>query len=108
EHPARADLREEPAFRRLRIDVVEMREVRRIFQVTERRDAVALGLFGGLRRAGKSRGACKRAGGGEQRIPARDAHWRAPLFAAFAGSCHQTNGKADAKYCGSFSGWLKR
>ena len=44
---AGAHLRDAPALRRVRIDVVEMLEVRRILQVAEGRDAVPLDAVGG-------------------------------------------------------------
>src|SRR5215472_11073905 len=57
----RPELREGTALRRVRIDVIEMLEVRGIFEVAEGRHAVALGLLLCLCRRGQDQrgeGAC--------------------------------------------------
>jgi hypothetical protein len=46
ELPVTTDLREQAAFRRAGIDVVEVWEVARIFQIAESRNAMAFGLIG--------------------------------------------------------------
>src|SRR5512143_2693903 len=40
-----ANLREHPAFRRVRIDVAKMRKVRRIFEVAEGRHTMSIGVL---------------------------------------------------------------
>src|SRR5712691_2613575 len=52
ENNARPDMREHPALRSVRIDVVEVLEVRRVFEIPERRYALPPG---GLRRIGTLR-----------------------------------------------------
>ena len=106
EHPVRADLREDAAFRGLRIDIVEMGEVARIFEVAEDRDAVAFRLVRRLRR--ETRRARERAGTDDKRVAAGDLHCRFPVFAARSASHHQIVGKAAAPYSGNLSGWPKR
>ena len=64
----RADLRERAAFRRGRVDVVEMLEVGGIFQVAEGGDAVTLGLLLVLRAGGPERRSQRRAGGDDQHV----------------------------------------
>src|SRR4029077_13297019 len=71
-----------PAFRRLDVDIVEMRKTRRIFQIAERRSAVPPDRLGALRRGARcprrqwqtARGECER-GGGKQRSAI---HWTPP------------------------------
>jgi hypothetical protein len=83
---AGADLREHAALRRFRIDVIEVREIGRIFQVAERRYAVPLGFRARLGlsiepdHAGRC-GACAKA----KKPPARKSdHERDPTLAALA------------------------
>src|SRR5207247_1995742 len=45
--PLRADLREQAALRGARVDIFELLEVGRIFQIAERRDAVRFDFGGG-------------------------------------------------------------
>ena len=56
EGAARPDLGEQPALWRIRVDIVEMLESRRIFEVAERRHAVALGALLCQRRPSDRRG----------------------------------------------------
>src|SRR5262249_59119838 len=60
EDPVRSDLGERAALGRVGVDVVEMLERRRIFEIAERRDAVPLGTFLRPRRASERR--CERTG----------------------------------------------
>src|ERR1700676_4709923 len=96
----RRDLREYTAFGGVRIDVVEMLEVGRIFEVTEGRHAVTLGFLLGARRPKHwcrwHRDGRSRAGTDRERFPAAEhfrglasgrppeRHWREPVLAAFA------------------------
>jgi hypothetical protein len=110
EGPGRTDMGEYAAFRRIRIDVVEMLEIRRVFEVAEGRHAVALGAFLRIGRPHHHR--CERARSKKERIAARHiaaiGHWRVPVLAAFSASHHQTVGNAAAPYFGSGSGRPKR
>src|SRR5262249_13329428 len=110
EDPVRPDLGEHAALGGIGVDVVEMLERCRIFEVAERRDAVALGLFLRPRRASDRR--CERTGpeceGMASRHLADVGHGRVPVLAAFSASHHHTVGKAEAPYFGNGSGRLKR
>src|SRR5262249_9237624 len=104
------DLGERAALRRIGVDVVEMLERCRIFEVAERRHAVPLGAF--LRpRAARDRRS-ERTGAQCERMASRQladvGHGRVPVLAAFSASHHHTMGKAEAPYFGSGSGRLKR
>ncbi len=85
------------ALRRLRVDVVEMPEVRRVFEVAEARQAVALGFSGeggaDARQPGEGSG---RRSGQYDMTTGRVSHRGAPVFSAFAVSYHQTVGNAAA------------
>ena len=106
----RPDLREGAALGRVRLDIVEMLEARRIFQVAEGRHAVTLGPLVGTGRSSDAR--CQRAGTKRERVAPRHiadvAHERVPILAAFSASHHHTVGKADAPYLGRGSCRLKR
>src|SRR5262249_40884938 len=103
----RAGVRKTPALGRLRIDVVEMAELGWVFQIPERREAMALDLAL-LRRDGEA-GQCRCEGAGRpaERLPARETrrpaegsgrlrHERDPTFAARSASHHHTVGKPPA------------
>ena len=112
ELPRRADLREQPALRRFRIDIVEMRKVGGIFQIAESGNAVALGILrdgdAGRQNARNGKSGC-RAGGHFQHIAARGFfHDRVPAFAALSASHHHTVGNAESPYFGNGSGRPKR
>jgi hypothetical protein len=110
---ARPDLREHAAFRGLRVDVVEVREVFRIFQLAERGHAMPFGVVCGLRRL-RQRFESRRAGGkgasadAENAAARQSAHERDPAFPALAPSHHHTVGKPEKPYFGSGSGRPKR
>jgi hypothetical protein len=85
ENQVRTDIRERPAFRRIRVDIIELLEVGRIFEVPERRDAMTfrrllrtrtLRQHGGQRRHAE-----------DQRLAAGHigvvSHWRAPVLSGF-------------------------
>src|SRR5689334_17241849 len=95
-------------------------EIRRIFQIPERRDAVDLS---GCRSAALLIGRCsrpqqrrrQRTDAEAERLPAREEkraarlrQERPPVLAAFSASHHHTVGKPETPYAGSGSGWLKR
>src|SRR5690606_3267731 len=88
-----------------RIDVVEVRKIRRILEIAEGREAVTLGCLREGRRAKFRRG--NRAGGQQQGVAA-GYHVRDRALAAFSSSHHQTVGNAAAPYFGMFAGWLSR
>ena len=74
ELPRRSHLGEGSALRRVRIDIVEMAEVRRVFQVAERRHAVAFGVLVSRMRKAAEFGSGKRRQAGcghEQSVAAR-------------------------------------
>ncbi len=103
----RSDMGEHAALRRIGLDIVEMLEVRRIFEIAEGRHAMALGAF--VRPRGHDRHRCQRARAQQERIPAADlaggfAHCRVPALAAFSASHHHTVGNAAAPYLGNGSG----
>src|SRR5262249_8206593 len=104
------DLGEYAALGRVRIDVVESLEVRRVFEVAEGGDAVALGAFVCGGRSGNGGG--QRAGAQRPRVAPRHVvdvgHGRVPVLEAFSASHHQMVGKAEAPYLGSGSCRLKR
>ncbi len=88
------------ALRRVRIDVVEVLEVRRIAEIAERGDAVTLCVLRGGRRCEFRRGSG--AGGQNEKITSRD-HARR-VFAAFSASHHQMVGNAESPYFGISAG----
>ncbi len=110
------ELREHAAFGRVRIDVVEMLEVGRIFEVAEGRHAMMLGLL--LLRAAPDahHDGRDRSGPEHERVAAirrsrarrPEPHWREPVLAALAWSHHQIVGNSVMPYFGIGSGWLKR
>src|SRR6266404_1409285 len=110
EGPGGSDLGERAALRRIGVDVVEMLESRRIFEVAERRDAVPFGALLRQRRTSERRS--ERTGAQCERMASRHladvGHGRVPVLAAFSASHHHTVGKADAPYFGSGSCRLKR
>ena len=115
ERPARPDMGEHAALRRIRVDVIEMLEVRGIFEIAECRHAVAFGSELGLRalRQGRPRDdRCDCAGAENERVAARHIadidHWRVPALAAFSASHHHTIGNAAEAYSGNGSGRPKR
>src|SRR5262249_34139495 len=101
---------EEGVVGRIQVDIVEMLEVRRIFELAEGRHAVTLGSL--LRRGRSGEARRQRAGTKRQRVATRHiadvGHERVPIFAAFSASHHHTVGKADAPYLGRGSCRLKR
>ena len=106
EGAARPDMRKRAALGRIRVHVLEMLEVRRIFEVTERRHAVPLGAF--PRQRGPRHRRCKRASGDDERLAAchiaEIRHCRVPALAALSASHHHIVGNAAEAYFGSGSG----
>src|SRR5262249_3950043 len=104
------DLGEDAALGRIHVDVVEMLEVRRIFELAERRHAVTLGSL--LRRGRSGDGRGQSAGAKRERIATRHiadvGHERVPILAASWGSHRDTVGEADAPYLARGSCRLKR
>jgi len=103
--------REHAALRCADIDVIEVLEVRRIFQIAEGRHAVAIG--GGVD-AGLGHGRQRRprrshrAAAKDQNPPPRKAaQERLPILSAFSLSNHQSVGRPERPYFGS-GAWLKR
>jgi hypothetical protein len=101
---------EHAALRRMRVDVLEMLEVRGVFEVAEGRHAVTLRPHLRIGRPRHDQGEGARTE--KERIAARHlaeiGHWRVPVLAAFTASHHQTVGNAAAPYVGNGSGRPKR
>src|SRR5262249_52070754 len=105
--------RDQSAFGRVDIDISEVMEIGRVFQVAESGDAVNIAAHAGARRFQPRRSQRAEAEAEHvatrKREQARDAaQERLPVLAAFSSSHHQTFGKAATPYLGSGSGWLKR
>ena len=64
--PVGTDLRKRAALGGVRIDVVEMREIRRIFEIAERRESVGLGIAAGFGGRDRARQAERKAAGRER------------------------------------------
>ncbi len=113
ELPRRSDLREHTALWRRRIDVIEMGEVGRVFQIAEGGHAMCFALIRRQRAAHPSARHDAANGGGtrsqfQNRATVGRRHERFLAFAAFSASHHQTVGKAAAPYFGISFGWPKR
>jgi hypothetical protein len=82
EGPSRSDMGEHAAFRSVWIDVIKMLEIRRIFEITEGRYSVALGVLSCLHILGEGR--CERTRTEEERFAAcqlqRVDHWCFPIL----------------------------
>ena len=103
------------AFRRINVHIVEMVKVRRVFQFTERREAMELaalvvrGSAAQSRRAQRAKTEAEYLPAGQSRRHARKIPQdRLPSLAALSASHHQMVGNADAPYSGSSAGRPKR
>jgi hypothetical protein len=110
----RRNRRKHPAFRRRQIDVVEVMEIRRIFQVAEHRQSVRLRSRIDRQRRPEPRSTdstepeTQHMPAGELRPAHKIPQDRLPILAALSESYHHSDGRPDRPYFGIGSAWLKR
>src|SRR5262245_30714555 len=102
----RSDLREYSAFRRFWIDIIEVRKIRWVAEIAERRHAVLVDIF--RRNENDAIADARRGHTGQksQSTAATESHRydRCGTLAALSASHHHTVGKAERPYFGIVSG----